>query len=39
MMSGVNEVSRKPPRAQEKPLTRIRMTGQARSVARRRSAG
>ena len=39
MMSGVNEIIRKPPRAQQKPLTRIRMTGQARSVARRRSAG
>jgi hypothetical protein len=37
MMSGVNDASRKP-RAQQKPLTRIRMTGERRSVARRRSA-
>lgn len=38
MMSGLDGKVRKPPRA-EKPLTRIRMTGSTRSVARRRSAG
>ena len=37
MMQGVDGSVRKPPRAQ-KPMTRVRMTGQARSVARRRSA-
>ena len=38
MMSGLDGSMRKPPRPQ-KPLTRVRMTGTARSVARRRSAG
>jgi hypothetical protein len=38
MMSGLDGPVRKPPRAQ-KPLTRLRMTGTARSVARRRAAG
>lgn len=38
MMQGLDGKMRKPPLAQ-KPLTRIRMTGTARSVARRRSAG
>jgi len=37
MMHGVNDGMRKPPRAQ-KSVTRVRMTGTLRSVARRRSA-
>ena len=37
MMQGVGDNMRKPPRSQ-KPMTRVRMTGTARSVARRRSA-
>jgi hypothetical protein len=37
MMAGMDGAVRKPPRTQ-KPVTRVRMTGTARSVARRRSA-
>ena len=38
MMSGVSGVTAEAAARAQKPLTRIRMTGQARSVARRRSA-